>query len=192
MLPASSHAQGVLLSPACCRARTNRALPPLSPTRRQTWIIGTARQRRRGEHIHTVSNLSWLRARRRSQQAPPSSIPLRSMPIATAAPLRETVSLDLLVPVADNDGVPFSEADFEAFERRVVALTGGITRRADVEDIWLNPFGEYQRERSRSYTTTVPSRDAVAVMTELDALIRSSFDQFNSYIQAVPTLATVF
>ena len=52
---------------------------------------------------------------------------------ATAAPLRETVSLDLLVPIGNNDGVPFSEAQFEAFERRVVALTGGITRRADVE-----------------------------------------------------------
>ncbi len=111
---------------------------------------------------------------------------------ATAAPLRETVSLDLLVPIGNNDVVPFSEAQFEAFERRVVALTGGITRRADVEGIWLNPFGEFQRERSRSYTTTVPSRDAVAVMTELDVLIRSSFEQFNSYIQAVPTLATVF
>lgn len=114
------------------------------------------------------------------------------MNTAVSAPLRETVSLDLLLPIANNNGVPFSEAQFETFERYVVSLTGGITRRADVEGIWINPFGEFQREASRSYTTTVEARDAAAVMAELDALIRSSFDQFNSYIQAVPTLATVF
>lgn len=191
-MPVPPKAQGVLPSPACCRVRTNRALPPSSSTRRQSRMIGTARQRRRGEHVTAVYDLSWLSARRCAHSAPSSFITLSLMLTATSAPLRETVSLDLLVPIADNDAVPFSEAQFEAFERRVVALTGGITRRADVEGIWLNPFGEFHRERSRSYTTAVPARDAVAVMTELDALIRSSFEQFNSFIQAVPTLATVF
>jgi hypothetical protein len=107
-------------------------------------------------------------------------------------PLRPTVSLDLLVPLADNEGVPFPDSLFAAFEHRVVDLTGGITRRGDVEGIWRRPNGTMQRERSRSYVTTVDAAVVERVASDLDALLRTTFRQVASFIQATPTTATVF
>jgi hypothetical protein len=114
------------------------------------------------------------------------------MPTAPSLFLRETVSLDLLVPLADNEGIPFSEAQFVAFERHVAGLTGGVTRRGDVEGIWLSPTGEFQREKSRAYVTSVAATDAARIALELDSLIRSSFRQLAAFIQVTPTRATVF
>jgi hypothetical protein len=114
------------------------------------------------------------------------------MPTAPSLSLRETVSLDLLVPLADNEGTPFTEAQFVRFERHVAGLTGGVTRLGDVEGIWLSPTGEFQREKSRAYVTSVPETDATRIALELDSLIRSSFGQLAAFIQVTPTRATVF
>lgn len=106
--------------------------------------------------------------------------------------LRPTVSLDLIVPLFDNESIPFPDRLFAAFEHHVVDLTGGITRRADVEGIWRRPDGTMQRERSRSYVTTVDAAVAERVATDIDALIRMQFRQLASYITATPTTAAVF
>jgi hypothetical protein len=107
--------------------------------------------------------------------------------------LRPTVSIDLLVPLSPDDGGgPFPDSLFAAFEHHVVDLTGGITRRADVEGIWRRPDGTTQRERSRSYVTTVDAAVAERVAADIDALIRTQFRQLASYITATPTTAAVF
>ncbi len=110
----------------------------------------------------------------------------------TLPALRETVSLDFLVPLADNHGVPFQEADYDAFEREVLDLTGGITRRSDVDGRWLTPAGDIHSEQSRSYTTTVDAPELPRVAGAIEALIRTTFRQFAAFVQATPTLATHF
>lgn len=106
--------------------------------------------------------------------------------------LSPTVTLDLLVPMLDNETIPFPDSLFASFENRVVDLTGGITRRSDVEGIWRRPDGSFQRERSRAYTTTVDAAVAERIARDIDALIRTQFRQIASYIQATQTMATVF
>ena len=109
--------------------------------------------------------------------------------------LRQTVNLEVLLPVVENEnegGRPFPDSLFAAFEHHVVDLTGGITRRADVEGIWRRPDGTMQRERSRSYVTTVDTADADRVAADIDAVIRTQFRQLASYITATPTLAAGF
>jgi hypothetical protein len=107
--------------------------------------------------------------------------------------LRPTVTLDFLVPLTENEStVPFPDSLFAAFEHHIVDLTGGITLRGDVEGIWRRPDGSFQRERSRSYTTTVDAAVAERVARDIDALIRTQFRQLASYIHATPTTATVF
>jgi hypothetical protein len=107
--------------------------------------------------------------------------------------LRPTVTLDILVPLTENEStVPFPDSSFAAFEHHVVDLTGGITLRGDVEGIWRTPDGTFQRERSRSYTTTVDAAIAERVARDIDALIRTQFRQHAAYIHATPTSASVF
>ena len=107
--------------------------------------------------------------------------------------LRQTVNLEVLVPLVENESDrPFPDSLFAAFEHHVVDLTGGITRRADVEGIWQLPDSTLQRERSRSYVTTVDAADADRVAADIDAVIRTQFRQLASYITAIPTTAAGF
>lgn len=106
--------------------------------------------------------------------------------------LRPTSNLEILIPIEDNLKVPFPDSLFAAFEHRVVDLAGGITRRGDVEGIWRTPNGTMQRERSRSYVTTVDAAVVERVASDLDVLVRTTFRQIASFIQATPTTATVF
>jgi hypothetical protein len=106
--------------------------------------------------------------------------------------LRDTVAIDVLVPLTSNTGDPFPEELFETFERHLVSLAGGITRRGDVEGVWRTPDGDLQRERSRAYTMTVDADRADPVAAALDVLVRSLFGQLAAYVQATPTRATAF
>ena len=106
--------------------------------------------------------------------------------------LRDTIAIDVLVPLKSNEGHPFEEHLFRKFERHIVSLTGGITRRGDVEGIWRTPGGRLQRERSRAYMTTADAARAEHVMNELDGLVRSLFGQLAAFVQATPTRATDF
>lgn len=138
--------------------------------------------------LNSVPHLSWPEGRPFHRDADAPFLTLLSMPTT----LRPTVSLDLIVPLFDNEMIPFPDSLFAAFEHLVVDLTGGITRRADVEGIWRRPDGIMQRERSRSYVTTVDAAVAERVATDIDALIRMQFRQLASYITATPTTAAVF
>ena len=112
------------------------------------------------------------------------------MPTTT---LRQTVNLEILVPLVEGESDrPFPDSLFAAFEHHVVDLTGGITRRADVEGIWLRPDGTMQRERSRSYVTTVDAAVADRIAADIDVVIRTKFRQLASYITATPTMAAGF
>lgn len=106
--------------------------------------------------------------------------------------LRDTVRLDLLVPVCSNAGEPFTQSQFHSFERFVVGLTGGVTRFGEVEGLWRNGRGIMQRERSRLYSTVVSSDNATRVAAEIDRFIRRAFDQDAAFVTSTPTRATAF
>lgn len=110
--------------------------------------------------------------------------------------MRRTVHLDLLVPIRDNNGGPFTDADFDAFEDFLLTTAGGFTRRGDVEGAWRSPegitMGITMRDRSRAYTLILPEERAAMLMSLVSDYITSQFRQEAAYVEQIPTLAAVF
>lgn len=106
--------------------------------------------------------------------------------------MRTTQRLDFLVPVTDNDGQAFSEADFTAFEEFLVDLAGGFTRHGDVTGAWRSPSGLLYRDRSRSYSVAVPADRAAGVASTLHHAITHQFRQEAAMIEATPTFSAAF
>jgi len=99
--------------------------------------------------------------------------------------MRPTVHLDLLVPIRDNDGVPFTAADFDTFEDYLLGTVGGFTRRCDVEGAWRSPEGVTMRDRSRAYTLTLPEERAAMQMLLVSDYIKSRFRQEAAFVEQI-------
>lgn len=106
--------------------------------------------------------------------------------------MRTTQRLDFLVPVSDNAGELFSEANFSAFEDLLVNVAGGFTRRGDVTGAWRSPSGQLFRDRSRSYSVTVPTDRTEDVASTIHRVITDQFRQEAVLIEATPTLSAAF
>lgn len=91
-----------------------------------------------------------------------------------------TITRYRIIPQVSDEGT--TRIPFEAF----------ADIQAIVEGIWRRPNGTMQRERSRSYATTVDAAVVARVASDLDTLLRTTFRQIASFIQATPTTATVF
>jgi|GEM_PF-1117837 len=120
------------------------------------------------------------------------SFPLAARSTSNPIPMRPTVHLDLLVPLRDNDGVLFTDADFERFEEYLLSTAGGFTRRADVEGVWRSPDGVVMRDRSRAYALTLPKEVADLQMSLLTVYIRKQFRQEAAFVEQTFTLASAF
>jgi hypothetical protein len=120
------------------------------------------------------------------------SSPLAFLSTSPLSPMRPTVHLDLLVPLRDNDGVPFTDVEFEQLEDYLLSLAGGFTRRADVEGVWRSPEGAVMRDRSRAYALTLPRKVADLQMSLLTVYIRKQFRQEAAFVEQTPTLASAF
>ena len=117
----------------------------------------------------------------------------RSRDFLTLAPMRSTVHVDILVPLADNDGEPFPASAFSTLEHFLTILCGGFTRRGDVEGVWRSPqTGAVMRDRSRSYVVTLPAEEADEQITRIESFIRRYFRQEAAFLELIPTRATVF
>lgn len=106
--------------------------------------------------------------------------------------MRNTVHLDVLVPLGGNDGHPFPASAFDQLEAFLLGLTGGFTRRGDVEGAWKSPEGRVYRDVSRAYALSLPEAEAERIAGSLDVYIRKHFGQEAAYLELVPTRATVF
>lgn len=106
--------------------------------------------------------------------------------------MRETTRLELLVPLSDNEGTPFPDATFAAFEDFLVRLAGGFTRRGDVEGAWRAPDGRVVRDWSRCYAVTVSEPIADRVASRIDHEVRRSFRQEATFLEHLPTRALAF
>jgi hypothetical protein len=107
--------------------------------------------------------------------------------------MRSTVHVDILVPLADNDGRPFPDTAFHTFENFLAYLVGGFTYRGDVDGAWRSPTsGELIRDRSRSYAVTLDATTAKEQIPRIDGFIRRYFRQEAAFLELIPTRATQF
>lgn len=119
--------------------------------------------------------------------------PVAPRDLLTLAPMRPTMHVDILVPLADNDGRPFPVTAFHTFEHFLATLCGGYTRRGDVEGAWRSPeTGTVMRDRSRSYVVTLPAEEADEQIDKIEAFIRRYFRQEAAFLELIPTRATAF
>ncbi|MEO8378178.1 MAG: hypothetical protein ABI779_00815 [Acidobacteriota bacterium] len=109
------------------------------------------------------------------------------------APMRTTTRVDILVPLADNDGRPFLATTFHTFENYLATLCGGFTRRGNVEGVWRSPeTGTIMRDRSRSYVVTLAAEAAEEQIAQIESFICRYFRQEAAFLELTQTRATVF
>jgi hypothetical protein len=107
--------------------------------------------------------------------------------------MQSTVHVDILVPLADNDGRPFPHTAFHTFEHFLGVLVGGFTNHGDVVGAWRSPTsGELMRDRSRSYAITLDADTAEEQIQRIDGFIRRYFRQEAAFLELTPTRATAF
>jgi hypothetical protein len=129
-------------------------------------------------------HLAWL------ETTPTDTAPRDSL---TLAPMRPMMHVDILIPLADNDGDPFPHTAFDTLEHFLTILCGGFTRRGDVEGAWRSPdTGTVMRERSRSYVVTLPAEEADEQIARIESFIRRYFRQEAAFLELTPTRATAF
>lgn len=154
---------------------------------------GTATNARRGSGCFTSTTDPRLLGWGRPTTAEPvlGLAGFATCPLTSTA-MRTTQRLDFLVPVSDNDGLAFPEAGFAAFEDLLVDLAGGFTRHGDVTGAWRSPSGQLFRDRSRSYSVTVPADRAEGVAANIHRVVTDQFRQEAVMIEATPVLSAVF
>ena len=106
--------------------------------------------------------------------------------------MRPTTRLELLIPLVDNDGVPFADPAFADFEDFLITAAGGFTRRGDVEGAWRSPDGRVMRDRSRSYVVTVPEDITDRAASSIDQYVRRQFRQQAAFVETLPARAVAF
>jgi hypothetical protein len=173
--------------PGCSGARTFVAvlLPAIGTAARHEATEAHRRERRgRGAVLSFVSNLaSWETT---SSDASPRAV-------LTPAPMRHTTHVDILVPLADNEGRRFPQSSFDTLEHFLTTLCDGFTRRGDVEGAWRSPdTGIVMRDRSRSYVVTLPVEETEEQIARIESFIRRFFRQEAAFLELTPTRATVF
>ncbi|MEO7918222.1 MAG: hypothetical protein ABIT01_02065 [Thermoanaerobaculia bacterium] len=144
---------------------------------------------RRVVRLQHENDLAWEEANRTTSVRPAFPAWTRSL---THTPVRSTFRLELLVPLADNDGVPFTDSTFADFEDSLVRLAGGFTRHGDVEGAWRSPEGRIHRDRSRAYVVSVPSSSVDRIASILDTEVRRRFRQEATFLEQLPTRAVSF
>lgn len=174
-------------SPATAGARTFAAgllFAIGTAARRESTEAHPLTLRGRGAVFPLVFYLAWLRAK-------PLGIAPRDF--LTLALMRQMTHVDILVPLADNDGEAFPQSAFSTLEHFFTELCGGFTRRGDVEGAWRSPeTGEVMRDRSRSYVVTLPVEEAEEQITRIESFIRRFFRQEAAFLELSDTRATVF
>jgi hypothetical protein len=107
--------------------------------------------------------------------------------------MRITTHVDILVPLASNDGRPFPAKIFHTFENFLATLCGGFTRRGNVEGVWRSPdTGIIMRDRSRSYVVTLSAENADEQIAQIESFICRYFRQEAAFLELTQTRATVF
>lgn len=173
-------------SPATADARTFTTALQVRSTSLRREATGPHHRAPRGRAAcaSSVFPLAW-------REPLPSDIAPRDF--LTLALMRSMTHVDILVPLADNDGNAFPQSAFSTLEHFFTELCGGFTRRGDVEGAWRSPeTGEVMRDRSRSYVVTLPVEEAEEQIARIESFIRRFFRQEAAFLELTNTRATVF
>jgi hypothetical protein len=85
--------------------------------------------------------------------------------------------IQMLIPVLDNDGVPFSPEEHEAFELKAAELVGGFSRyQGETLGGWYFE-GRLYRDRTRVYGLAVEGLAGGAKVLELAAFAKAHYRQ---------------
>jgi hypothetical protein len=175
--------------PALWSART----PPATAVQREAApsvppeISGSAAHGWRGTSHIPETDLSWKETHR--SRSRPSRAALYSLHLT---PMRPTTRLELLIPLEDNNGVPFPNVAFADFEDSLISIAGGFTRHGDVEGAWKAPDGHVMRDRSRSYVVTVPEKLTDHAASSINRYVRRQFRQQAAFVEALSARAVAF
>ena len=91
-----------------------------------------------------------------------------------------------LVPVRDNDGVPFSLDDWAELELRLIQFNG-FTVSTGVSGVWRSQSGEVHRDESKRYEVSLESWRAFPAWLEVVEWVRIKFRQEALYIRVAGT-----
>lgn len=100
------------------------------------------------------------------------------------------IETTFLIPLGNNDGVPFMRHDFAELESRLLASFGAWTVTGEVEGEWRSDSGRVFRDRSRRYVVALQSiRQVAALVSVLDwALARFEQEAIMLTIAGVPEI----
>ncbi len=193
MIPGASSPELHSAPPARWPARSGRGLPARRDAAGIFAIPGTAGHGRWGTDQAADSasarnlelDLAWEKPS--AQGARPEKLPpFVPFPHTTVT---QNVTIEVLVPLRDNEGNPFPDSSFSALEDLLLDLANGFTRRGDVEGAWKAPDGVIYRDRSRLYTLQVPESETSTVATTIEREVRVRFRQLAVYLSISLTLA---
>jgi hypothetical protein len=93
------------------------------------------------------------------------------------------IEVHVLVPVEDNDGVPFSPGDYEALEAFILERLGGLTRLPrEAAGIWRGGETTY-RDKLWVYVVALSSITEGGLIREIADHIKTTFRQEAVYIR---------
>jgi hypothetical protein len=93
------------------------------------------------------------------------------------------IPASIIIPIADNEGKPFADGQFVAFEDHLLGLADGLTRRDNVMGQWRADDGVVYRDVSYEYEVSMGSwRDIGAFLAVADRA-REEFRQLAVYVR---------
>lgn len=88
----------------------------------------------------------------------------------------------ILIPLAGNDGNPFTRRQVRLFEDRLAALSGGYTRRTGVTGVW-HEDGQTFRDESREYLVALDSWLQLPAWLDLALWACGHFEQLAVFVE---------
>ena len=106
-------------------------------------------------------------------------------------PPRSSTRLRVLVPEADNNGIPFPPEDYARFEAFGLDTAGGITERGRARGLWQDN-GKTYVDTHREYDIIVPRHRARQVTGAIVEYVRKAFRQRAVYVEMTPVQVAGF
>lgn len=88
-----------------------------------------------------------------------------------------------LVPLKDNDGVPFSGDDWGMLEERLLTMFGGYTDGGVVRGAWTSQEGRVYRDESRCFLVALESWAQFPYWLDIVRWAREHFRQEAIYVE---------
>ncbi len=92
------------------------------------------------------------------------------------------IELVVLVPLLDNEGRSFSDGAWRELERRLLQLSGGLSKQEGITGTWLDEGVSYG-DVSRQYTVAISSWRTFPPWLSIVEWAREEFRQVAMYIR---------